>query len=360
VKSFYKPILFLVFITFSNTIWGQEQLSKQIKQAYSLTNEGALSLDNKYGDIYINGWDKDSIVIEINIEAKGRNTSKAQALLDRVNPNIIATNKQIIIKSEIVKKQKGLLNKYINKIDPFKSEKANTVIYYKIYLPKYAEVDIHNKYGNLFISNWNGKLKAEIEYGDVNCGEIISNSKINIKQGHLNIETILNSTIIAKNAELSIVLAKALKIDSEGTDINIETIEGLDISSNKDKIIIQTINGVLGTVKYSTMHFRNVESKLNLDLYLAELKIQKLNKIPTLNISQKESEVYVNISETNFAFNATLKQGVLRIPKTMQNIESKMLNKKIKLREITASYGGVKVGNIAFTGVKGVIILKEL
>ncbi len=360
MKSFYKPILLLVFIMFSNTILGQEKLSKEIKQTYSLTNEGALSLDNKYGDIYINGWDKDSIVIKINIEAKGRNASKAQALLDRVNPNIIATNKQVIIKSEITKKEKGLLNKYINKIDPFKSEKANTIIYYEIYLPKYVELNINNKHGDLFISNWRGQLKAEIEYGDLINKETIHGSKINIKQGHLNIETITESTIIAKNAELSIVQAKALKIDSEGTDINIETIEDLDITSNKDKIKIQTINGALGTVQYSTMHFKTVESKLNLDLYLAELKIQKLNKVPTLNISQKESEVYVNISETNFVFNATLEQGVLRIPKTMQNIESKMLNKKTRLREITAKYGSAKLGNIAFTGVKGVIILKEL
>ena len=62
-----------------------------------LTNEGALSLDNKYGNIYINGWDKDSIAIVIKIEAKGRNVSKAQALLDRVNPNNTFKNKLILL-----------------------------------------------------------------------------------------------------------------------------------------------------------------------------------------------------------------------------------------------------------------------
>ncbi len=358
VKSYYKSVLFLILALVTNLMFGQSELRKEIKKTFDLSNGGALYLENKYGDVHISGWEKDAIQIEVNIEAKGKNESKAKELLDRLNPSIIATNRQIIIKSEIVKKETSFINRYINKIDPFK--KANAIISYKIHLPKHAEIDVYNKYGDIFISNWKGKLKAEVEYGSINSKETLSNSKINIRHGDVNLETIINSTIKAKEALLSITFGKDLKINSNGSEINIGTMEGLDLTSNKDKIEINTVNGIFGSIEYSTVLFRNIENRINLDLNSAELKVLKLNKIPTINISQTESEVYLNISETNFAFNAKLEQGVLRIPKTMKNIESDVLDKRRKLREISASYGGVRIGNIAFTGVKGVIILKEL
>ena len=358
VKSFYKSVLFLALTLLTNLLFGQSELKKEFSQTYDLSNDGALYLENKYGDVHISGWEKDVIQIEVNIETKGKNKSKVKELLDRVNPSIIATNRQIIIKSEIARKETGLIGKYINKIDPFK--KANAIINYRIYLPKYAEVEIYNKYGDIFISNWKGKLKAEVDYGNINSKEVISNSKITIRHGDVHAETITSSTIKMKEALLSITFGKDLKINSNGSEINIGTMEGLDITSNKDKIEINTLNGAFGSIEYSAVLFRNVENRINLHLSSAELKVMKLNKIPTINISQTESEMYFNISDTNFSFNAKLEQGVLRIPKTMKNIESNILDKKKKLREITASYGGVRIGNIAFTGVKGVIILKEL
>ena len=44
----------------------------------------------------------------------------------------------------------------------------------------------------------------------------------------------------------------------------------------------------------------------------------------------------------------------------MQNIESEIINKKDKIRRISASYGNEPKGTITCTGYKGVIILKEL
>lgn len=359
VNSFYKIILYGVLVVCSCTMYGQNKLRKEVKETHTLSNDGALYLDNKYGDVYINGWEKDAIEIIVDIEAESKNIEKTKELLNRINPNIVATNKQIIIKSEISKKKKGFFNRYLSKIDPFKNEK--TKINYTVYLPKNAEVEVLNKYGNIIITDWNGVLKADVEHGDIRIRDDIKGAKIKLKYGSLNATGLTESGVTGMDATLSIHFANTLKITSDGSEININKVDNLELYSNKDKIDIKEVNKVFGTIKYSTAIFNLLGGNLNLDLDLAELRILKhMTNTPILNINQKASEVYINISNTSFEFNAKLEQGVLRIPKTMQNINSEMLDRKNKIRHISATYGAEKPGTFVFTGVKGVIILKEL
>ncbi|RKE98811.1 hypothetical protein [Ichthyenterobacterium magnum] len=358
---FYKTVVCGVLVLLSYSMQGQNKLSKEIKQTHPLTNNGALYIENKYGDIYLNGWEKNEIEIVVTIEANGKNLEKAQELLSLINSNIAVSNKQIIVKSEISQKKTGFFNKYINKIDPFKNEKTNTVIDYTIMLPKATEVEIFNKYGDVIISDWNGKLKTTVEHGDIRLLDSITNSNLSIKYGKLRASTLYKTNVLAKDASISINSSNNLKLESNGSEITLDVIGSLDLNSNKDNIEINQLNNVFGTLKYSTTVFNNVSKKVNLDLNLTELRLLKFNTAyPNIDINQKSSEVYINISETNFKFDAKLEQGVLRIPKSLHNINSDVIDKKDKIRHITASYKKEGSGTLYFKGEKGVIILKEL
>ncbi len=78
-----------------------------------------------------------------------------------------------------------------------------------------------------------------------------------------------------------------------------------------------------------------------------------------INLEQQSSEIILNIKDFSFKLNATLQEGLLRLPKSFENVESKMLDKGKKIREIKAIYGTKTEGHISITGEKGVILLKE-
>lgn len=358
---FYKTITYLVLLLLSSTIYGQNKVSKEIKQTHTLTNDGALYIENKYGDIYINGWAKDDIEITANITASGKNLEKAQELLSLINSSIVISNKQVVVKSEISEKKAGFFNKYFNKIDPFKNEKANTVINYTISLPQSAEVEISNKYGDVIISGWNGKLITSVEHGDIRILDSITNSVLSIQYGKLRANTLFEANIKAKDASVSIDNSEHLKLDSDGSEVTLEIIGTLELDSNKDNLEVSHLGAAFGTVKYSTIAFDNISDKINLDLNLAELRLLKFKTAyPKINVSQRSSEVYVNISGTNFRFDAQLEQGVLRMPKSLNNINSEVIDEKEKIRNISATYKNEGIGSLDFKGIKGVIILKEL
>lgn len=359
-SSFYKTFLFaaLCLVSFQS-VKAQHKLHKEIRKTYTFTDANKLYLENTYGNVFITGWDKNTIDIVVNIEAEGRNKEKAKKLLDRVTTNVNVSNAEVKIIADIQKKKGGFLGRYISKIGAYKHEKAT--INYTIYLPKKAIVEAYNKYGDITISDWKGTLTTAIEHGNLRISNAIHNAKINVKHAKLNAVELYTSTVISNDGTLEIHNAENLKINSDGSEMTLNNIENLQLNSNKDNIDIVNVHNISGSLKYSKTIFKKVGGKVQLTLDNGEIRILKhLENTPNFTIDQKESEVYINISETQFNFNATLEQGVLRIPKTMQSIKSKIIHKKDKIRRISASYGGKPKGVITCTGYKGVIFLKEL
>ncbi|WP_420571229.1 hypothetical protein [Kordia sp.] len=333
----------------------QHKSTEEIKEIHAFSNESKLYLENKYGDIFVSGWDKNNIEIVVNIEAESKTEEKAEKLLKRVQTSIVVSDKEVKLTSTIAKKEGG----FLGRLDPFKNEK--TKINYTIYMPKNATIEAYNTYGNIIISDWNGMLKSEIEHGEIQLSSTIRNANLTVKHGKLNAVRIEESHITVKDATVTIHNGNNLKIDADGSEMTLNNMKNLALYSNKDNIDILKVDGITGNIKHSKTFLKNLGGKTKLDLHYGELRILKhITASPNIDINQKESEVYINISETNIAFKAKLEQGVLRIPKTMDNIESEIIDRKDKIRHISATYGAENGGTITCTGFKGVIILKEL
>ena len=218
-----------------------------------------------------------------------------------------------------------------------------------------------NKYGDLIVSGWNGNLTATVEHGDIRLPDQLQESVLSVKFGKLKATELINSEVISRDARININKATQLALDANGSDINLEEIGALELISDKDEIEVGHVKLVQGEVKYSTVNINNLSDRISLNLNLAELKIvQFSSSTPSVRIDQQNSEVYLNISNTSFKFDANLEQGVLRIPKTMKNITSELVDTKRKIRSINATYGEGDGLIFSFSGVKGQIILKEL
>ena len=358
---FYK-ILVIMFITMTPFgIKAQEKISKRLNERHRLTSMGELYLDNKYGDVIINGWNKDSIHIIIDIEAKGKDAQTAQELLSRIKPSIFITEKLVTVKSEILEKEAGLLKKYFSKIDPFTDEEANAKVNYTIYLPEKAEVELYNKYGDVLFSEWNGRLQATVEHGDLRLLDEIENSDLTIKHGKLKAKSLIGAKITANNGDIDISKSDRLRLDSSGSEIKLGSATSFELYSNKDEIEVDSLKSVFGNAKYSTIILNSVDDKLNLSMDLAELKILGfVTPFPILTIEQLSSEIYINVSGLSFDLSAKLEQGVLRIPANMKDVNTNIIDNKNKIRIINATYGTKGKGAFSFTGTKGVIILREL
>lgn len=360
--TFYNLTLAILFLLFSiHSIWSQEKVSKTIEKTYPLTNTGELHLDNKYGNIIINGWQENTIQIVVEIEVSKKKKEDALDLLARINPKINSTNDFINITSLIEEKSNSMFSRLFEKANPFDFDKANIQINYDIYLPQNAEINITNKFGDIIMSGWNGKLKMNQQHGDIWINKSLENANIEMKFGKLKTKSITYGNIQFKNGEIDIEESKELKINSSGTTISIENVASLEIHSSKDKINIQQLGNIKGELMFSNMNLNSVSDDINLTMEVADFWVSKLKKSNTnVIITQESSELNINISGTSIDFNASLEQGVLRIPKSFTNIKTDMIDKRKRIRDVSASYGkNSSKGKFQIIGKKGIIVLSE-
>nr|WP_143404162.1 hypothetical protein [Gaetbulibacter sp. 4G1] len=356
----YKRIVLLVFLMVGFSMYSQETLTKKIEKTFEMTNAGELHLNNKYGNIIVNGWEQNSMKLTINIKVTNKKKDKAKDILDRIDTDIKEAGNFISIASEISDKNKSLFSRYFNKVNPFDLDKSNVEINYTIYMPINAEIELTNKFGDVILENWTGKLKANLQHGDLWINEAITNANIDIKFGKLRAKSITYGSISLKNGNASIEESKDLLLKTSGSTIEIGNVADLELVSSKDEILIEQVGVIHGELMFSNAQISKVNSNIDLIMRVAELRVSKVNQPDAVvTINQESSDINLNISDLEFKLDATLEQGLLRLPKTFSNINTTMIDKGKRIRKVNATYGKMNLGVFTFTGKKGIITLKE-
>lgn len=358
---FYKNTALLALLfCFASVAMAQSERSKQWEKSYDLPTSGTVQIENKYGDVIINGWDKDELKVSIAIKVTHRKDENAKKLLDRIRPKVTMAGDFIRVTSEIMDRSSSVFSRYFNKANPFDFDKSNIQIDYEVYMPVNAELNITNKFGDVIIGNWNGDLEADVQHGDIWINEDISTAKIDMRFGKLNCGKIGYGNIKMSNGGIDIENAQKLKIISSGSEIKLDEVSNLELYSSKDEVNLFKIGSLRGDFKFSNVDINNISDEMFLTLRIAEVEIHHfLKPNPEINIVQESSDINMNISGLSFDFSATLEQGLLRVPKSFSGIKTNVTNAGKKIRDITASYGSGTPGDFSINGIKGVIVLTD-
>ncbi|WP_298535381.1 hypothetical protein [uncultured Algibacter sp.] len=350
----------LIILLISTAVFSQETLTKTIEKTFKMTNGGELHIDNKHGNVSLKGWDENKVKMILNVEVSHKKKENAKELLDRIVPETKTANDFVSITSAISKKSTSTFSNYFKKVNPFEFDKNNVDIQYTIYLPTNCEIDVTNKFGDVLIDSWTGKLNANVEHGDLWINNSVTNAKVNMKFGKLRGKGITYGVINLKNGDIEIEKSENLLLNTSGTNIELNTIKDLELMSSKDEISISHIKNIKGELKYSNIRIDSIASKIDLNMHLAELRVRNIEDADAeIRIKQESSDINIDIKGFSFSFQANLEQGLLRLPKTVSNIKNNVIDKSKRIREITATYGASKLGELVIIGEKGVVVLDD-
>ncbi|WP_420603078.1 hypothetical protein [Flagellimonas sp.] len=358
---YYKNTVLTVLLgLLTLTVFAQSERSKKWEKTYDLSPTGTVQIENKYGNVVINGWDKEELKVSIAIKVTHRKDENAKKLLDRIQPKVTLAGDFIKVTSEIVDKSSSLFSRYFNKANPFDFDKSNIQIDYEVYMPLNAELGITNKFGDVIISAWNGDLDANVQHGDIWINEDVSTAKVDMRFGKLNSRRMGYGNIKMNNGAIDIENAQKLKIISSGSNIKLNEVSNLELYSSKDEVNLERAGSLRGDFKFSNVDISSIENEMFLTLRIAEVEIHEILKSDAeIDIVQESSQINMDISGLAFNFRATLEQGLLRVPKSFGNIKTNVTNAGKKIREITATYGNGSRGDFSINGIKGVIVLTD-
>ncbi len=361
MDTHYKKILWMALLLFSvHVASAQERVSKTVEKSFPLTDSGELVLENKYGNINVTGWVQDKVSVKIDIKVNHRKYDTAKDLLGRINPEIKSGSGYVSIVSEIRNKNTGWFADFFNRTNPIDIDRSRVQIDYEVFLPSKTKLKVTNRFGDVLLEGWSGELNTLIEHGDLWISEDLNKADIILKFGKVRARNLNYASLNLKNGELDMENSKSLRLNGSGTEMSMGEVNSLEIYSNKDDISIDEVGTIYGNLKFTTLNLERLTQDVDLTMKIADFRVRQIeNPNAEITVEQESSDIDLTVTDFSHHFKAILEQGVVRLPKSFENVNSSMLDKGRKLREINATYGRDKSGFISINGIKGIVTIND-
>ena len=321
MKTIYKflPVLLLIFILFPGRVSAHDDYTKVIKKEYTVNPNAQVILENKFGQIHCNNWDKNMVSIEIRITVTASSLEKANKLLDLVN--IASEGSPSKVETRTVFDKEGF------------SGNSKVNVDYTVNMPATVELNLTNNFGDVFLNELSGKGNFNIAYGNVEINKLMnSNNVIDIKFGKGDIHYITGAMVALKYSELKVEYAGSLYVDSKFSNLEGNKIISLSMGFEGGKVDVENSSVVTGTSKFSDLSFSHLDKKIDLDIQYGNCDIDQIAADFTLvSVRNKYGSVTVNIpSGSSYRLDAELKFCDLDFPDDQANFTQKIIGNTSK------------------------------
>jgi hypothetical protein len=224
---FIRHSIFCLAILCTTVSFAQGQPSKVKKQktytkTYPLSANEKVTLDNQFGELRIQTWNKNEILVKVDVTVQAHDEDAAEDLLKRITITDGRDKEGVAFKTTIAKVEKK------GKVNEKNSQEIK--INYQVFLPQQQPLVARNQFGPIILPDYRGLLKLDSQFGEVNAGYLSNVESIKLKFGSAQIAKITKGDI---NSEFSTLAIDEVAGDLRGNLQNTTTLLGLGTKLKK-------------------------------------------------------------------------------------------------------------------------------
>ncbi len=182
---------------------------KTISKSYSVTPEQQLKIENSFGDVVINTWDKNEITVDIEIMVRSSSEEKAIKLLGEIDVKDNNDGRLISFKTNVGEMNDG----------SHKNRNGNKSFHidYKVNMPSANRLQLENSFGKIIMPDFKGEVSLTSKFGGLTAGKLQQVQAIDVEFGTATIGEVNNGKVTFKfNSESTIgKIGGSVKINSE-------------------------------------------------------------------------------------------------------------------------------------------------
>lgn len=252
--------------------WSEE---KYYTKSFAANSSSTVSVTNKYGDVKVENWDKDSVFFEVKIVAEADEAQHAKALIQIAEVEFITSGSQI---EANLLWGKDLNTVKRSTVDMMLSLKNNQRIQidFTVHVPKGVNLKVENRFGNILLPEITGKCYLEVNHGDVRSLLLKDARSVYVRYGKVDIRKVINGNFDLGFSDLTIEEADDISVKSSNTDIIIEKVQQVNFKSNNDHINIESAQKVSGSMMMSDTRIRELGHSLSLTCRFGDLNVRKV------------------------------------------------------------------------------------
>jgi hypothetical protein len=311
-------VLFLTG-TISNAS-AMDEYTKVIKKEFTVNPDAQLTVDNSFGSVHCNNWDKNIVQIEVAITVDARDENAATKMFDKITINFNGSASQVEAKT--ILPDGGFKGRSSVKID------------YTINMPTTINLDLSNKFGDIYINELGGKGVINLGYGNMEAGKFLnSDNLLDIKFGNANIKSMKGAVVNLKYSEMDLGYAGSMRLDSKYSNLDADKIISLVMTFEGGKLNLEDGSVIDGKSKFSDLSITRLGQSLNLDIQYGNCDIDEMpSEFTNISVKNKYGNVDIGLPSTaNYALDAELKFCDLDFPESNANISQRIITNTSKL-----------------------------
>lgn len=220
---------------------------KTHSKSYTVSSSDKISLNNQFGEMKINTWDKNEVKVDVTITAEAGSDARAQVILDNITIDDGKSGNGVYFKTKVGDK---------NNQNREKGEKQSFNIDYVVYLPAGNALDAHNEFGPMSIGDYRGKVSLQSKFGSLTTGNLTNYAKVLVEFGKATIGSMSDGDLTIKFARgLVNNLSGEVKANFEHSSVKLgveNSIKNLDIKNSFTQLFLDVNTGLSANFDIST------------------------------------------------------------------------------------------------------------
>jgi hypothetical protein len=316
---------------------------KEQSHSFKLKSGTLVQISNKYGNVTIMPWEKDSVRFEVSISAQSKQAAKVIKILSSIDCEMISAPNTISARTVFYDNGATFWKDMVSYAGQVLSTNNNLQIHYTVYMPVTNPVKIENKFGNVYMDNQKGNADITVSNGDLQARNFGGILKLKIEFGNASIQDAEDARLTVNYADLTLGKAGSLNLDSRSSTLGIEETETAEISSQRDKMTFRSCGSLSGDASFSRIRVNELTTLCTLNTKYGELR---LNSIPrtfrSIQLRSEYTDIYLGLGPS-----VACSADLLYDAKTSLNISSS-LAAQLKKETLDA-----KLGTMQSTGTLG-------
>lgn len=224
----------IIGIIIQTSVLAQEKVQvvvKTVKKELTLKEEEKLLVEAKKSKIFIKGWDKPTVFIEIKLISKHPRKEVAAKEIEYIKYTIAQEKTNYVVKN------------FFHSSDNYSSVKSNLSAEFTIYIPDRLNIEVNNSYGSITINDVTGDARLTGKFCPMSVTNFKGNLSITTNYSDLELNKIDGELEIISNKSNSTIFQSqgSCSISSEYGETMLfldNILNGINITGNKSTIHI--------------------------------------------------------------------------------------------------------------------------
>ena len=296
--SNYKFLLISACLALGYPSTGQTyENSRSLREAYRISPNVEVQVINKYGDIHLVPWAKDSVVFEIDLSVTSNKQAKVDKIFDYIDFDFKATAYYVIAQT-VFEGQDNIWSEMADVASTIFSSGTSTRIDYTVYFPSGNAVSIENKFGNIYTTDHTGKVDINLSNGDLKGNAFSGQTRLKIEFGNVTIDRITSGNINLGYAEMNLDDGGDMTIESRSSKIYLNNCTKLNLDSRRDRYYVKSAGELTGETFFTYLSLDKVVSKINLKTNYGDVKLMAIaDGFSRMDFSSEYSDINIYLDD---------------------------------------------------------------